>query len=202
MNAQVHEQKWNDFAVGDSVYCLAWIGKKFDISSKSDDVIALQADAEFDPYGAQVDITPKTLWMITHEPWDQLWYWPDRANESYEDVFNRFAGSLKLGQIINGYYFRGAMLEANIDVHPSHGMAFRVAAIDTVTREIQVQPVVGLLENGDATADVNDARTVRRWVNAGPAMSVTIGMHKYRWCLSIGHVVLNWKDFLGPDEAW
>ena len=91
-------------AVGDEVYCLAWIGKKFTVVDKDDDkkLVALEGESASDPYGAQVDVFDETMWMITDQPWDQIWYWPDRAGEHYQEVYERWVARQSPGQIVVG----------------------------------------------------------------------------------------------------
>jgi hypothetical protein len=194
-------KNWSDYSVGDSVYCLAWVGKKFEIVSKDDEILSLQGESEFDPYGAQIDLIPKLIWMVTKEPWDQIWYWPDRAGESYEQVFKRFAASHKPGEIIGGYFFEPSPLSADVDKAPEKSMAFRIVAIDNIQNEIQVEPVVGLSADGTAITDPADVRTAQKWIKAGPVVPATISMRAYRWSVSVGPIVLNWPDF-GGESAW
>src|SRR5438132_1889299 len=69
------------FDVGDRVYCLAWVGTPFEVVARSDGMLSLQGLNGSD---AQVDIFDETSWMLTREPWDKIWYWPDRAGERYD----------------------------------------------------------------------------------------------------------------------
>lgn len=188
---------WNDYAVGDTVYCLAWIGKRFQIVGKDEQLINLHGDAEFDPYGAQVDIVPASLWMITKKPWDQVWYWPDRKGEHYEAVFERFMSARKVGEVLNGYIHAGALnpLAKDIVDVPENAMAFRVEMIDPVNKQINVLPVVGVVAGADPISDADDRRKPERWIRCGPVVPATISMHSYRWCISVGPFILNWRDF-------
>lgn len=200
--ATADAKTWDDYAVGESVYRLAWIGKRFEVVEKTEQIMSLQGEAEYDPRGAQVDVVPGTLWMLTHEPWDQVWYWPDREGEGYEEVFERFIRAHSPGDIVNGYFFDRYLnpLGRHIDPRPDLAMTFRVENINLTDRRVLVRPVVGLVDEtgteADPITDVNDERTPRRWVGAGPAVPLTIEMKIYRWCLSVGPFVLNWEDFM------
>lgn len=195
--AMTQRASWNDYSVGDFVYCLAWIGKRFEIVGKDDKIISLQGHAEFDPFGAQMDIVPASLWMITKEPWDQIWYWPDSAGEHYDAVFERFIAARHVGEVLNAYVHGSAVnpMMRTIVVYPDYAMTFRVEMIDRMNRQINVQPVVGVVANGDPVSALDDTRKVDRWVRSGPALPATIGMQSYRWCVSVGPFILNWQDF-------
>jgi len=196
---------FDDYEIGDKVWCLAWIDKQFTIVGKHAEQrrISIEAPSATDLYGAQIDILPDTMYMLTKEPWDQIWYWPDRNGETYETVVDRFMAGLELGQVLTGYYLdtgpaalRQGMSVATV---PQAAMTFRVQFIDNGGRgrQVWVETVApvdadGRLLDGDAM----DAAVT--WRRVGPSVPLRIGMRAYRWGLSYGELVLNWRDFLPP----
>src|SRR5688572_12412256 len=60
---------YEDVSIGDQLWCLAWIGKEFTVVEKDDETrrVALEGPSAVDPYGAQVDLFPDTMWMATRE---------------------------------------------------------------------------------------------------------------------------------------
>jgi hypothetical protein len=189
-----------DVDVEDKVYCLAWLGKQFTIVAKDERTgrVELEAESAVDPYGAQVDLFPETMWMLTDQPWDQIWYWPDRAGEHFDAVFNRWIGRHRVGQVVLGYLVDTGIAGVGdfLVPKPKLSMAFRVTSIDLSFAQVMVEPVVladdpGRRELGPA--EMNGPAD--RWLATGPRLPLRIGMNTYRWALSVGDIVLNWEDF-------
>ncbi|MET0985664.1 MAG: hypothetical protein ABW034_09690 [Steroidobacteraceae bacterium] len=186
---------FESFDVGDRVYCLAWIGKQFEIVARDDTrgILSLQGDLENVPQGAQVDIFRSTTWMVTHDKWDQIWYWKDRAGEGYTDVYQRFLAANTPGSVVTGYQVEGSNPLDAIACTPERAMAFRILAIHDLG--IAIQPVVGLTAEGTPVRESTADATVR-WIPTGPMTSAVLKMTDYRWSLGYGDIVLNWRDFV------
>jgi hypothetical protein len=195
---------YDGIAVGDEVYCLAWIGKKFTVVHKDDDkrLVALEGDSASDPYGAQVDVFEETMWMVTDQPWDQIWYWPDRAGEHYHEVYERWVARHASGRVIVGYLADTGIIAVggHIAAKPKRSMNFRIVKIDDSFKQTVVEPVA-LADDPGRRPDLDDlAVPAREWVSVGPKVPVRISMISYRWAVSFGDIVLNWEDFAAPVE--
>jgi hypothetical protein len=193
----------SEFAVGDEVWCLAWLGKPFVVVEIDEAAgrISIGAPSATDPYGAQVDLFPDTRWMLTREPWDQIWYWPDRAGETYETVTDRFITGLTVGQVLIGYYFDTGMGAIRQGMHvaavPQAAMHFRVQKLDFGGRGRQVWvETVTPVDTDGRVLGTDRADAASGWERAGPAVPLRVGMSGYRWSLSFGEFILNWQDFL------
>jgi hypothetical protein len=188
---------YEDYRVGDRVYCLAWLGKLFEIVAKDDQngKISLRGDLVTQPGGAQIDIFPSTMYQLSHEPREDIWNWPDRKGEQYLDVFERFRSKHKPGDIITGHLVEGASPLEPIGMAPERAMAFRI--VIPIEASVVVEPVVGL--NPDGKSFVKEATNdpAIRWVSVGPITPARVGMIAYRWSISFGDVVLNGEDFNG-----
>jgi hypothetical protein len=193
-------ETYDDFDVGDEVFCMAWLGMPFEVVGKIDEIqrIELKGKAPSSlPDGALVDINPNTMFMLTHERWDTPWYWPDRAGEHYQEVVARFVKRHEDGQIVTGYYTDGYW---SVPM-PKRAMSFRLsfAGLDQ-TYQIPVQPVAAASDDGMSLLTVYDESIPDvRWVKAGPPAPLRLGLHLYRWALRYGDVVLNWYDFQQID---
>lgn len=194
---------FDDYAIGDEVWCLAWVGKLFTVVDKNpnDRRISIEGPSATDPYGSQIDILPDTMYMLTKEPWDQIWYWPDRAGETYETVVDRFMDGLEVGRILTGYYLDSGPAALRQGMHvttaPVAAMTFRVQFIDPGGRGRQVW--VEAMAPFDAQGDLIEAgedREAVSWRRVSGSVPLRIGMRAYRWSLSFGDFVLNWSDFL------
>lgn len=185
-----------DFDVGDRVYCLAWVGTPFEVVARSDGMLSLQGLNGSD---AQVDIFDETSWMVTREPWDKIWFWPDREGERYDEVFDRFMSTHTVGEVVAGYHFSGGLDGFEIRQDPARAMAFRIRSLDNGTRQIRVHPVAAIGDDGDLVTDASRDLTDERWLRSGPTLPLRIEMRMYRWCLCFGELVLNWQDLL-PDK--
>ena len=180
-----------DFDVGDRVFCLAWIGTPFEVVSRSDGMLSLQGVTNAD---AQIDVFPETAWMVTREQWDQIWFWPDRAGERYDEVFDRFMSTHKVGEVVAGYHFTGGLDGFEIRVDPARAMAFRIRSLDSGTRQIRAHPVAAIGEGGELVTDATRDVVNEWWLRSGPTLPLRIEMRMYRWCLCFGELVLNWQD--------
>jgi hypothetical protein len=199
----VTEEPVDGFAVGDEVWCLAWVGKAFTVveTNPADGRISIQAPSATDAYGAQVDLFPDTRWMLTHEPWDQVWHWPDRAGETYETVVDRFMDGLEVGRVLRGYYFDTGIASIRQGKHvapvPKAAMTFRVHSIERHRgRQVWTEPVAPVDAEGRLLEDPDVDLETGSWRRVGPAAPLRVGMRAYRWSLSFGELVLNWSDFL------
>jgi hypothetical protein len=200
----MNRESYADFKVGDTVYCLAWIGAPFEIAAKNDErgIISLQAPAGSSRYGAQVDIFRDTLWMLTHEKWDQIWFWPDRAGERYETVFDRFMANHKVDEVVAGYFLPGGLGGLYVEESPSRAMMFRIRGLDQGNRQVRVHPVAALADDGKSLlSEPRPDIPPDRWMRAGATVPLRLEMRMYRWCLSFGELVLNWRDFLPNRES-
>ena len=188
---------YRDFKVGDRVYCLAWIGHPFEVAAKDDErqIISLQGPAASSIYGAQVDIFPDTMWMLTHEKWDQIWWWPDREGERFDAVFDRFLDNHKVDELVAGYYFPGGLAGMFIETNPEHAMTFRIRALDRGIRQVRVHPVAAADANGETVKfALDESLPSQRWLRSGPTVPLRLEMRMYRWCLCFGEFVVNWQD--------
>ena len=186
---------FDEYRVGDEVYCLAWIGKKFEIVARDEDrgILSLQGGLENVPHGAQVDIFRSTTWMVTRQKWDQIWYWPDRAGETYEDVYRRFVKEHKAGEVLTGYQVEGPYPLEPVSFTAARAMAFRIMHVHDLG--ILIAPVVGLVDGAKEPLREAEKDPAVRWVMAGPPASAVLKMTAYRWSLTYGDIVLNWRDF-------
>jgi hypothetical protein len=188
-----------DFDVGDRVFCLAWVGTPFEVVARTNGILSLQSLSD---NAAQIDIFPETVFMVTREPWDQIWFWPDRAGERYDEVFDRFMSSHGVGDVVAGYHFAGGLDGFEIRLDPSRAMAFRIRSLDNGTRQIRVHPVAAIGDDGELVTDESRDMADERWLRSGPTLPLRIEMRMYRWCLCFGELVLNWQDVLpGAEEA-
>ena len=119
-------------------------------------------------------------------PLDQIWYWPDRCGETFETVVERFSAEHAPGDLITGQFVEdGIPMGPQGFVYPSPeaSMTFRVHPNPMPMRRVLVEPVVEL--DGEV-------------VSAGPVVPLRVAMRSYRWSLSFGEMIVNWKDFLAP----
>lgn len=194
---------YDDIHVGDRVYCLAWIGQPFDVVHRDDDLqlISIETPASSPTFG-QIDIFPETMFLLTHEQWDQIWYWPDRAGERYTEVFDRFLDAHHVGDVIAGFHGGDGLLAAatrmTVALDPNTAMMFRITSIDRKRGEIRVEPVaaIGADETLISTPVADPAGP---WLACGPAVPLRLEMRMYRWCLCFGELVVNWQDLSAGD---
>ena len=190
---------YESYQLGDRVYCLAWIGQPFDVVAKDDErrVIGIETPPGW-PTFAQVDVFPETMFLLTREHWDQIWYWPDRAGEHYLEVFHRFAGRHRVGEVICGYHVPDGLMVTlggiRVSLDPKRTMMFRVQAIDVGRGQIRVHPVAAVGPDGALVSTPTDGIPDESWQRSGPTVALRLEMRLYRWCITFGELVLNWED--------
>jgi hypothetical protein len=197
-----HPGRYEDFTLGDVVYCLAWLGVPFRVSEKDDENerIAISGQVPSSIHGGiQLDIYPQNLFMLTHNLWDQIWYWPDRCGESYNDVYDRFVHSHEHGAIVNAYYSPSieTLGMMNIPRNAESGQAYRLdlSRVDS-HRQIRVHAVCAISDGGQAIESYYDGSIPPdRWLQSGPHIPIKMEMRAYRWCLNAGGLILNVDDF-------
>jgi hypothetical protein len=195
-----------DFGVGDRVYCLAWIGQAFEVVAKDDEseVIAIQTLPGSPTFG-QIDIFPETLFLLSREKWDQVWYWPDRAGERYLDVFERFVTRHSVGDVVAGHHVPDGLMVTlggmRVDLDPKRTMMFRIQAIDVGRGQIRVHPVARIQPDGTLGTSPSDDVPDAAWIRSGPTVPLRIEMRLYRWCLAFGEIVVSWDDFSAATVA-
>ncbi len=187
---------YDDFQVGDDVWCLAWIGMPFTVVGKDDQKRIIQIDGTGPcslPDGARIDLVPQHHFMLTHHMWDSIWYWPDSAGEHYRDVFDRFVDKHSEGQIVTGYVATAITVADN----PDAAVAFRLNFTSVSPfGQIRAEPVVAIGADGVSLVRLFDPDVAsERWIPSGPSLPLEIKMVGYRWALCYGKVVLNWEDF-------
>lgn len=190
---------YEDYKLGDRVRCLAWIGQPFDVVVKDDArrVIGIETPPGW-PTFAQVDVFPETMFLLTHEHWDQIWYWPDRAGEHYLEVFERFLARHRIGEVIAGYDVPDGLLVTlggmKAELDPERTMMFRIQAIDVGRGQVRVHPVTAVGDDGAVVYGRNDAIPDAAWRRSGPTVPLRLEMRLYRWCLTFGELVVNAED--------
>jgi hypothetical protein len=194
MQPQSHPEPFESFARGDEVHCLAWIGTRFRVVDVDEDTRRIAIEGLGTSAPALIDIYPQNMYMLTHEHWDQLWYWPDRLGESYSDVFDRFVDEHRDGEIVTGYFAPSVGLTL-VTRDPQLAQTFRLDLSDVVAkRQIVAQPVAAIVDGVLLTAH-DPAIPDEQWLRSGPAVPVQIEMQAYRWSLTAGGIILNVDDF-------
>jgi hypothetical protein len=186
---------YDEIEVGDAVWCLAWIGMPFVVVGKDEDTKCIQLDGAGPcslPEGARIDLYPENHYQVTKELWDQLWYWPDIAGERYDAVVDRFVRQHRTGQVVNGYV--AGMLTVTED--PKRAGAFRLN-LDEFDHfgQIQAEPVAAIADDSTLLRCWDESIDDDRWVTSGPTAPLELKMIGYRWALTYGKLVLNWRDF-------
>ena len=190
---------YDSYQVGDRVYCLAWIGQPFEVVAKDDErrVIGIETPAGWPTFG-QVDVFPETMFLLTREHWDQIWYWPDRAGEQYLEVFQRFIGRHRVGEVICGYHVPDGLMVTlggmKVSLDPKRTMMFRIQALDEGRGQVRVHPVAAVGPDGALLCSPTDGVADDDWRRSGPTVALRLEMRMYRWCLTFGEIVLNWED--------
>jgi hypothetical protein len=189
-----HPEPYASFAVGDEVHCLAWIGTRFKVIDVDDATKRIGIEGIGTSTPSLIDIYPQNLYMLTHEHWDQLWYWPDRLGETYTEVFDRFVDAHRDGEIVTGYYAPTVGLTL-VTRDPRLAQAYRLDLGQVVSkRQITAQPVAAIVDRELVTA-YDPSIPDSEWLRSGPALAVQIEMQAYRWALSVGGIILNVDDF-------
>ena len=122
--------------------------------------------------------------MLTKERWDQIWYWPDRAGERFDEVVARFVATHEPGEVVQGYFLDDAVGSSNqgfVTPNPNLSMSFQIQRPTPGFGQVRVKPVT---------------ETPEGWVPVGPNVPLRVGMTGYRWSLSFGELIVNWTDFL------
>ena len=193
---------YESYRLGDRVYCLAWIGQPFDVVAKDDErgVIGIETPPGW-PTFAQVDVFPETMFLLSREHWDQIWYWPDRAGIRYLEVFERFVARHRVGEVIPGYHLPDGLLVTlggmGLDRDAKRTMMFRIQALDVGRGQIRVHPVAAVGAGGALLSSPADGIPDDAWQRSGPTVPLRLEMRLYRWCLTFGEIVLNWEDLAG-----
>lgn len=189
-----------DYAVGDRVFTLAWTGQPFEVVAKDDaeQMISLETPADA-PRLVQLDIFPETMFLLTREHWDQIWFWPDRAGETYTDVFERFVATHRQGEIVEGRHFADGLAalfgQMRPSTRPEDAMAFRIRTVDASLGTTRVEPVAAVGPDGALVSAPDPSIPDDAWQRVGPAVSLRMEMRLYRWCLMYGEMALSWRDF-------
>jgi hypothetical protein len=196
MSSQQHYEPYDSYQVGDDVWCLGWLGMPFKVVGKDDESRTIQIDGVGPcslPEGARIDLAPENHYMLTHEMWDSIWYWPDQAGERYRDVAERFVGEHHDGEIVRAYPAGALTVTENDAV----GISLRVIVSSYWTSAtIRAQPVAAIESNGSTLILLYDPDIPDdRWIPTGPRLPLEIRMVGYRWALTFGKMVLNWRDF-------
>jgi hypothetical protein len=179
---------FDGLAVGDSVWCLASVGTPYVVTG----VDRERGRVGVSPHPAAgggvrpLELSADTSWLLTTEPWDQVWYWPDRAGERYDEVVDRFVELHPPGAVVAGYFLDTSVGAANhgfITPNPKLAMSFEIQRPTPGFGQVRVRPVT---------------TTEAGVVPVGPNLPLRVGMIAYRWSLSFGELVLNWEDFTKP----
>jgi hypothetical protein len=179
----------DDLAVGDRVWCLASVGIPFRVGAldREGQRLTVVPEPSSGSGARPLDLSSDTLWLLTKEAWDQVWYWPDRAGESFETVVQRFIVSHQPGDVVQGYFLDtsvGALNQGFVKPNPKTAMLFEIQRPTPGFGQVRVKPVI---ETPDGIVAV------------GPNVPLRLAMTCYRWSLSFGELIVNWRDFLGPD---
>ena len=190
-----------DYEVGDRVWCLAWVGQPFEVVGKDEDheVIALEIPEGWGVSG-QIDIYPETMFMLSKEHWDQIWYWPDRSGQRYDEVFGRFLARHTVGQVVPGYV-AGEGLAGHVapgGYEPKAAMMFRITSINTDIGQVLVEPVAAVGPANELIHAPSSGVPAQDWRTCGPVVPIRIEMKLYRWVLTFGAFALNWYDLPDP----
>jgi hypothetical protein len=196
MTAVTHFEPYESYEVGDEVWCLGWLGMPFVVVGKDDEHGTIQIDGVGPtslPEGVRIDLHPENHYMLTHERWDAIWYWPDVEGERYKEVAERFVDAHDDGEIVVGYV-GGAL---TVTENPKAAVSFRITVSGYWTSgQIHAQPVAAVADDGSGFVLAYDpAIPAERWMPTGPRLPVEIRMVAFRWALTYGKIVLNWQDY-------
>jgi hypothetical protein len=189
-------ETYERYEVGDDVWCLGWIGMPFTVVGKDDDKQIIQIDGVGPcslPGGARIDLVPQHHFMLSHQMWDSIWYWPDIAGEHYREVFDRFVDKHSEGQLVTGHMAGGVTVSDN----PDAAVAFRLSLTGVSPfGQIYGSPVVAIAENGtEILTHLDPEIPDDRWIPSAPLLPLEMKMVGFRWALCYGKFVLNWEDF-------
>lgn len=187
--------RFEDFAVGDQVWCLAWIGMPFEVVAKDPDteIVSIDGSARCSlPEGARLDLLPQNHYLLTKEHWDQIWYWPDLKGEQYLDVVHWFIDTHHEGELVSGY----AAGAVSVDPKPRGATTYRLSFEEWLPfNQLKAQPLVAVADDRTIITEFDPAIPVERWQPSGPRVALEIEMIGYRWAITHGRQVLNWTDF-------
>jgi hypothetical protein len=180
---------FGELGVGDRVWCLASVGIPFRVEALDPQRhrVTVVPEPSLESGARPLELTAQTLWLLTKEPWDQVWYWPDRAGESFNDVVERFAAAHQPGDVVQGYFLDtsvGASNQGFVKPNPKLAMSIEIQRPTPGFGQVRVRPVT---------------ETAEGVVPVGPNVPLRLGMTCYRWSLSFGELIVNWRDFLGPE---
>jgi hypothetical protein len=179
---------FDSLTVGDHVWCLAAVGVPYEVAALDRERGRLRLEPHPALTAARpLELSADTAWMLTKEPWDQIWYWPDRAGERFEDVVARFASAHEPGDVVKGYFLDDAIGSSNqgyVTLNPKLAMTFQIQRPTAGFGQVRVKPV---METPDG------------WEPVGPNVPLRVGMTSYRWSLSFGELILNWTDFVREE---
>jgi hypothetical protein len=138
------------------------------------------------------------MFLLSHQHWDQIWYWPDRAGEQYVEVFQRFVDRHRVGEVIVGYHVPDGLMVTlggvKVNLDPKRTMMFRIQAIDQGRGQVRVHPVAALGADGALVSSPTEGLSDEAWQRSGPTVALRLEMRLYRWCITFGEMVLNWED--------
>jgi hypothetical protein len=180
---------FDDLAVDDQVWCLASVGTPFRVN-EVDPVrghVSVAPESASAGGGWPLELSADTLWLLSKERWDQIWYWPDRAGERFGVVVERFVVSHPPGDVVQGYFLDtsvGASNQGFVKPNPKTAMSFEIQQPTAGFGQMRVRPV---------------AETTDGILAVGPIVPLRLGMTCYRWSLSFGEIIVNWNDFLRPE---
>lgn len=197
-----HPEAYEDFKIGDRVFCLAWTGMPFEVTAKDESTRRISLNG-LGPCslseGAKIDIDPSAMFMLSHNLWDTIWHWRDRAGETYKQVVRRFIDQHKDGEIVAGYAIAPVTVECPhyVTPDPKKGMTFRLNYGALIPlHQIHVEPLAAIdYEKKQLMVHYDPSIPEDRWVRNGPPMALRLELHAYRWALVYGRILLNWTDF-------
>jgi hypothetical protein len=196
MTATPHFEPYESYQVGDDVWCLGWLGMPFKVVGKNDETRTIEIDGVVPsslPEGVRIDLSPENHYMLTHEMWDAIWYWPDQAGERYRDVADRFVGGHQDGHIVKAYPAGSLTVTEN----DALGISLKITVSSYWTSgTIRARPVAAIGDDGASLLLIHDPSIPDdRWIPTAPNLPVELKMVAYRWALTYGKMVLNWMDF-------
>jgi hypothetical protein len=180
---------FDDLHIDDQVWCLASVGTPFRV----EDLDSVQRRVTIVPErssgsgASPIVLTADTLWLLSKELWNQVWFWPDRAGERFDEVVDRFVAAHQPGDVVQGYFLDTSIGAANqgfVKPNPKTAMSFQIQPDTPGFGQVRVRPV---------------AETTDGIIFVGPNVPLRLGMTCYRWSLSFGEIVVNWRDFLRPE---
>jgi hypothetical protein len=186
---------YEDYVVGDEVSCLAWLGTRFTVVGKDDAARSISLQGIGTSVPALIDIYEQNLFMLAHENLDQVWYWRDRAGETYDVVFDRFVAAHHDGEVVPGYFLPMPGLAALAPV-PALELPVRLNFSSVVSKRQILGQIVVAVGPSRVVDTVDAGVSDDAWQDVGPAMPMQVEMTAYRWSLTFAGTVVNVVDFL------